>query len=66
MHHTNPLPFAAAAVAVAVAQDCSDIMRKRRRGPRRVEDEALYLSPEERLAAPLMPWLAQPLQEMLR
>eukprot|EP00904_Undaria_pinnatifida_P006427 jgi/Undpi1/2914/HiC_scaffold_14.g06291.m1 len=48
----------------AQLQDCSDITRKRRRGPRRVATE--LGSAEERLTAPLMPWLAPALQEMLR
>ncbi|CAN0034908.1 unnamed protein product, partial [Laminaria digitata] len=48
----------------AQLQDCSDITRKRRRGPRRVARE--LASTEERLVAPLMPWLAPALQDMLR
>ncbi|CAM9892181.1 unnamed protein product [Pylaiella littoralis] len=48
----------------AQLQDSSDITRKRPRGPRRVAQEVL--SPEEQLAAPLLPWLAPPIQDMLR
>ncbi|CAN0079618.1 unnamed protein product [Scytosiphon promiscuus] len=48
----------------AQLQDTSDITRKRWRGPRRVAKESH--SPEEQLAAPLMPWLAPPAQDMLR
>ncbi|CAM9454686.1 unnamed protein product [Ascophyllum nodosum] len=48
----------------ASQEDCSDIMRKRRRGFRRVEEAISSL--EEHLAGPLMPWLAPKLQELLR
>ncbi|CAM9888861.1 unnamed protein product [Hapterophycus canaliculatus] len=48
----------------AQLQDTSDITRKRWRGPRSVAKASL--SPEEQLAAPLMPWLAPPVQDMLR
>ncbi|CAN0342356.1 unnamed protein product [Ectocarpus sp. 6 AP-2014] len=48
----------------AQLQDTSDITRKRWRGPRRIVQESL--TPEEQLAAPLMPWLAPPIQDMLR
>lgn len=57
-------PFRVLALAALCVQDCSDTLRKRRRGPRRVVEKAR--SPEERMAAPLMPWLAPSLQEMLR